>query len=232
MQRAFDVLLSGIAILCLSPILLSIALVLRYTGEREVFYRQVRVGRDGRLFQLQKFATMLKNSPNIGAGEITLRDDDRILPLGRFLRKTKINELPQLLNIFVGDMSIVGPRPMVPNTFAHYPEYSKPAICSVRPGLTGIGSIVFRDEETFLDRLADPQAFYQNEIIPYKARLECWFVSHQSLRLYFELILVTAWVVLFPRSAIVNHIFKNLPEAPESLKLGSKRENVTPAGSS
>jgi len=224
MQRVFDILLSGIAILCFLPILLALMLVLRFSGESEVFYCQIRVGRNGRLFGLLKFATMLKNSSNMGAGEITLRNDPRILPVGHFLRKTKLNELPQLLNVFVGDMSLVGPRPMVPNTFANYPADTKDIIGSVRPGLSGIGSIAFRDEERYLDRLVDPQAFYRSEIIPYKAELECWFVNNQSLLLYFQVIFVTAWVVLFPKSQIANMIFKDLPRAPESCYLNNARK--------
>lgn len=214
MQRVLDILFSGIAILLFSPILVPVALILRFTGEGEVFYRQLRVGRYGQHFGLLKFATMLKNSPSIGAGEITVRNDPRILPVGHFLRKTKLNELPQLLNVFVGEMSLVGPRPMVPNTFADYPQEKKATICSVRPGLSGIGSIVFRDEEKYLDRMADPRSFYREEIIPYKAELECWFVNNQSLLLYFRIILITLWVVLFPKSRIVNTMFKDLPRAP------------------
>lgn len=218
MQRLFDILFSGVAILVLSPILLPLALALGLTGEGEVFYRQIRVGRGGRHFGLIKFSTMLKNSPNIGAGEITLRNDPRILPLGKFLRKTKLNELPQLINILKGDMSLVGPRPMVPNTFAEYPGQTKDAICSIRPGLTGIGSIVFRDEERYLDRKVDPKAFYRDVIIPHKANLECWYVARQSLGLYFLIIFVTAWVVLFPSSNLASRVFRGLPTLPESLR--------------
>ena len=115
MQRLLDVFLSGIAIILLGPILAPIACVLKITGEGEVFYKQARVGKGGSSFGLIKFATMLKDSPSIGTGEITIKNDPRVLPLGKFLRKSKINELPQLWNIFIGDMSIVGPRPMVPN---------------------------------------------------------------------------------------------------------------------
>ena len=146
MQRLLDVFLSGIAIILLSPILVPIACVLKITGEGEVFYKQARVGKGGSSFGLIKFATMLKDSPSIGTGEITIKNDPRVLPLGKFLRKSKINELPQLWNIFIGDMSIVGPRPMVPNTYARYPIKAQKVLNTVRPGLTGIGSIIFRDE--------------------------------------------------------------------------------------
>ena len=107
MLRFFDILLSSIAFIVLVPILLPVCLLLRFTGEGEIFYAQPRVGLNGRGFKLLKFATMLKNSPQIGAGAITVTNDPRVLPVGRFLRKTKINELPQILNILRGDMSLV-----------------------------------------------------------------------------------------------------------------------------
>ena len=149
MKRVLDVVLSFLALLVLAPLLLPVVVILRFTGEGEVFYVQERAGLGGTSFGLYKFATMLKNSPNMGAGEITLRGDPRVLPFGKFLRKTKVNELPQLWNIFIGDMSMVGPRPMVLNTYAHYPEETRTRLNTIKPGLTGIGSIVFRDEERF-----------------------------------------------------------------------------------
>src|SRR5690606_21753019 len=144
MQRMFDIVLSGLALLVLSSLLVPIALVLRFSGEGEIFFVQQRVGLGGRSFGLFKFATMLKDSPNLGTGTVTLKDDPRVLPVGRFLRKTKINELPQLLNVLCGDMSIVGPRPQTRRCFDAFPEDSKRAIVRVRPGLSGVGSIVFR----------------------------------------------------------------------------------------
>lgn len=217
MRRVLDIVLAGGTLLFLLPILLPLIIVLRFSGEGEVFYRQQRVGLGGRNFGLLKFATMLKNSPKIGAGEITIRNDPRILPLGAFLRKTKLNELPQLWNIVIGDMSIVGPRPMVPSTFEHYPEKAKNVLCKVRPGLTGIGSIVFRDEERYLDGHADPMAFYRSVIIPHKSNLELWYVENQSLKLYLLLIFATAWVILFPSSKIAQTLFQGLPTPPREL---------------
>ena len=118
--RLFDIIISLLALICLLPLFLPILIVLLFSGEGYIFYCQSRVGKGGRIFSLLKFATMLKNSPSIGAGEITLKNDPRVLPFGKFLRKTKINEMPQILNILRGDLSIVGPRPMVPNTFQKY----------------------------------------------------------------------------------------------------------------
>ena len=156
MSRFLDIIFSLSALVLLSPLLIIIVVILKVTGEGEIFYVQKRAGRKGNSFGLSKFATMLKNSPNIGAGEITVQNDPRVLPFGRFLRKTKINELPQLWNILIGEMSVVGPRPMVLNTYAHYPESVRLKLDTIRPGLTGIGSIVFRNEESYLAKSARP----------------------------------------------------------------------------
>ncbi len=219
MKRFLDVVLSFLALVVLAPFLLPVVVILRFTGEGEVFYIQKRAGRGGSSFGLYKFATMLKNSPNIGAGEITVRGDPRVLPFGQFLRKTKLNELPQLWNIFIGDMSVVGPRPMVLNTYAHYPEEAREKLNTIRPGLTGIGSIVFRDEERYLENRDEPMEFYREHIIPYKSDLELWFVENNTLWLYSKIIFVTVWVVVFPSSTIVDKVFHGIPKLPESLKI-------------
>jgi lipopolysaccharide/colanic/teichoic acid biosynthesis glycosyltransferase len=217
MKRFLDIVLSFLVLVALIPLLVPIIMILRFTGEGEVFYIQERAGLRGNSFGLYKFATMLKNSPNIGAGEITIQDDPRVLPFGKFLRKTKLNELPQLWNIFIGDMSVVGPRPMVLNTYAYYPEEARDKLNTVRPGLTGIGSIVFRDEESYLHDQASPMKFYKEHIIPYKIELELWFVTNNSLWLYFKIIFVTAWVVIFPKSKIAKKAFNDAPRMPDNL---------------
>ena len=217
MKRFLDVVLSFLALVVLAPFLLPVVVILRFTGEGEILYIQERAGRGGNSFGLYKFATMLKNSPNIGAGEITVRGDPRVLPFGKFLRKTKLNELPQLWNIFIGDMSVVGPRPMVLNTYAHYPEEAREKLNTIRPGLTGIGSIVFRDEERYLAGRDEPMEFYREHIIPYKSDLELWFVENNTIWLYVKIIFVTAWVVVFPSSTIVDKAFEGLPSLPASL---------------
>ena len=201
------------------PLFAPIVLVLRFTGEREIFYRQVRVGRHGTHFALLKFATMLKNSPSIGAGEITIKNDSRVLPFGRFLRKTKINELPQLFNILTGHISVVGPRPMVPNTFLKYSSEAQSELKKVRPGLTGIGSIIFRDEEKFLEGKADPRKFYDDHIIPYKNKLELWYVKNNSITTYFKIIFVTAWVIIFDKSNIYERLFLQAPKTSRIFKV-------------
>tara|TARA_B100000212_G_C27377149_1_gene535231 strand:- start:17 stop:676 length:660 start_codon:yes stop_codon:yes gene_type:complete len=217
MKRFLDVILSFLALVFLAPFLLPTIIILRFTGEGEVFYVQERAGHGGNSFGLYKFATMLKNSPNIGAGEITVRDDPRVLPFGKFLRKTKLNELPQIWNIFIGDMSVVGPRPMVLNTYNYYPEAARQKLNTIRPGLTGIGSIVFRDEERHLVDRNNPMEFYREHIIPYKSDLELWYVENNTLSLYIKIIFVTAWVVVFPSSNIVKRLFEDIPPLPDSL---------------
>lgn len=152
----------------------------------------------------------------MAGGLHTLRKDPRLMPLGGFLRKTKINELPQILNILIGDMSIVGPRPLVDKTFDPYPDHVKAAIYNVKPGLTGIGSIVFRDEERLLSETLLPASeFYAIHIAPYKGELEIWYQNNLSFYTDFMLIFLTAWVIIFPDSKLVFRIFKDLPERPE-----------------
>ena len=136
-KRIFDVLLSGLALIVLSPVFLVIVLVLRFTGEGEIFYRQKRTGKGGRPFGMLKFTTMVKGSPSMGTGLLTVKDDPRILPVGRFLRKTKLNELPQLWNVLVGDMSIIGPRPQAEPHFRLYSRQVQRELATVlfqRPG--------------------------------------------------------------------------------------------------
>jgi lipopolysaccharide/colanic/teichoic acid biosynthesis glycosyltransferase len=218
MQRFFDVLFSLLALIVLSPLLLPIALLLRLTGEGEVFFLQERVGMGGKPFKLYKFATMLKNSPAIGTGTVTLKDDPRVLPMGKFLRKTKINELPQLLNILKGDMSVVGPRPQTHRCFDAFPVDMQEIIVKVKPGLSGLGPIVFRGEEEILAGQAASLSFYDQVIAPYKGRVEAWYVDHQTLTTYFAVIGVTVWVVLFSGSDLVWRVFKGLPVPPDELK--------------
>lgn len=219
MERFFDVLFSCFALLLIFPIFVPLIIILKFTGEGEVLYLQKRIGKDGKLFKLFKFATMLKDSPNLGTGTVTVKNDPRVLPIGNFLRKTKINELPQLINILVGDMSVIGPRPLTPETFNSYPDSTKVLIKQVSPGLSGVGSIIFRGEESLMHGKTSSVEFYENVIAPYKGQLEEWFVSNKSLCLYFLAILITLWVVFFPKSNVAWTVFKELPKPPEELKL-------------
>jgi len=217
MQRLFDIIFSISAILFFSPILLSTCIILRLTGEGEIFYKQKRVGRLGQSIEIIKFATMLKNSPNIGTGTVTLRDDPRVLPVGRFLRKTKINELPQLFNVLLGDMSLIGPRPQTQRCFQAFPESLRDQIVSVRPGLSGLGSIFFRNEELMLHDAEDAELFYDTVIMPYKGELEAWYASQNSLSLYFMLLLSTVYVVLTGNILLRKTVLSSIPPTPKRL---------------
>ena len=218
MIRFFDIFFAIIAFILLSPLLILIALILRFTGEGEVLFYQERVGLNGSSFKICKFATMLKNSEQIGTGTITIKDDPRVLPVGKLLRKSKLNELPQIINILMGDMSFIGPRPQDQRCFSAFPEDLKSIIVKVRPGLSGIGSIVFRDEEKLMELESDPEHFYDNVIMPYKAKLEVWFVENQSLLVYFKLIFITMMVVVRSSSVNVFNYFDDLPRSDIYLK--------------
>lgn len=168
---------------------------------------------------LLKFATMLKDSPSLLNGNITVLNDPRILPVGYFLRKTKINELPQLFNVIFGDLSLVGPRPLTPDTFDYYSPGSQQIIHSVRPGLSGIGSIIFRDEENILQDIRDPKLFYRAYIAPYKEQLEIWFVNNKSFKLYLQIILLTVLKVIFKNNQFVWQMWDDLPRPTKELKM-------------
>jgi len=213
-KRLLDVIVSIIALTLLLPLFIPIIILLRITAEGEVFYFQERIGLKNSRFQIWKFATMLKNSMNMGTGSITLQNDFRVTSIGKFLRKTKINELPQIINILKGDISIVGPRPLVTKTFSAYSEKIQSNIYNVKPGLTGIGSIVFRDEESLISSVKDedPHEFYKRVIAPYKGELEMWYQKNKSFFLDLQLIFMTAWVILFPESRLYEKWFKDLPK--------------------
>ena len=213
-KRLLDILISLVALVSLLPLFIPIIILLRLTAEGEVFYLQERVGINNSRFYILKFATMLKNSMNMGTKSITLQNDFRVTKVGKFLRKTKINELPQLINILKGDISIVGPRPLVAKTFEAYNKDIQSKIYNVKPGLTGIGSVVFRDEESMISAVANenPHEFYKRVIAPHKGELELWYQKNKSFFLDLQLIFLTAWVVIFPKSQIYKRWFKGLPK--------------------
>lgn len=211
-KRILDFILALSALLVLLPILLPVTIGLLLTGEHYVFYFQERIGYKNKRFYIWKFATMLKNSPNMSGGIHTTRKDPRILPMGTFLRKTKINELPQLINILKGDMSIIGPRPLVDKTFEPYPEHVKKSIYNSKPGLSGIGSIIFRDEEKLLSETKlNTTDFYKDFISPYKGELEMWYQKNLSLKIDVLLIFLTVWVIFSPKSELPYKLFKDIP---------------------
>jgi lipopolysaccharide/colanic/teichoic acid biosynthesis glycosyltransferase len=208
-----------VALVIVLPVMIPVCIGLLLTGEHYVFYFQDRIGFKNRVFSMWKFATMLKASPSLGTGLHTTRKDPRLMPMGRFLRKTKINELPQIINILKGDMSVVGPRPLVDKTFDPYPDHVKKTVYNAKPGLTGIGSIVFRDEEKLMSATSMPVAeFYKIHISPYKGELELWYQKHISLYTDLMLMFLTAWVIVRPESDLVYRVFRDLPERPEELR--------------
>lgn len=199
------------------PILLLVSIILKFTGEGEIFYFQNRIGKFGKKFKLYKFATMLKDSESIGTGTITIKNDPRVLPFGKFLRKTKINELPQLLNVLFGDMSVIGPRPQAGRCFDAFEDKAKKEIIKVRPGLSGIGSIIFRSEDEIMNAQENSIEFYDNHIAPYKGELEIWYVKNRNIFNYFKLIFLTIWIIISPNSKLTWKAFSNLPKSPDYL---------------
>lgn len=218
-KRIIDIIIAIVALVLLSPLFLIVIVILKCTGEGEVFYLQKRLGFLNKKFNIIKFATMVKNSPNIGSGSLTLRGDPRVLPFGKFLRKSKINELPQIFNVIIGNMSIVGPRPQMQVDFDKFPVDKRNEIYKSQPGITGIGSIIFRDEEKWISNFGgDKHKFYKEKIAPYKAEVEIWYYHNQSIFIDFKLIFLTAWVIFFPNSNIVEDVLKSLPKKPSHLE--------------
>lgn len=214
-KRLLDIFLSLLALAVLFLPGLVIVIILKLTGEKEAFYFQPRVGQHQQLFTCWKLVTMRTGSETTGTGAITIKNDPRVTPLGKFLRKTKINELPQLFNVLKGDMSLVGPRPLTPEGFGFYTPDIQDTIAKVKPGLTGIGSIVFRDEEQMLGQTDKPyEQVYREDISPRKGAFECWYVQHQSFWLDLKILWYTNLVVLFPgtgweQSFIAKHDLHN-----------------------
>ena len=212
-KRLIDIIISVIALTLLFPLFLPIIIILKLSAEGEVFYFQERYGINNSKFNILKFATMLKNSMNIGTGSITLENDPRVTKFGAVLRKTKINELPQIVNVLKGDMSLVGPRPLVKKTFDAYNKEIQSRIYNIKPGLTGIGSIVFRDEESLISKNSkdNPHEYYQRVIAPYKGNLEIWYQKNCSFVLDIKMIFLTIWVIFFKNSKLYEKMFKDLP---------------------
>jgi len=211
-KRFFDIVFALLALIILLPLFIPIVIMLLLTGEHEVFFRQERVGYHNKIFRIWKFATMLKNSPNMGSGDVTTRNDPRVTFMGKFLRISKLNELPQVINIITGDMSFVGPRPLMKAGFDRYSDEMKEKVYRARPGLTGIGSIVFRDEELIITQSSlPPHECYRQVILPYKGAVEVWYQQHFSFYTDFMILFLTAWQIISPKSELVYKVFPSLP---------------------
>jgi lipopolysaccharide/colanic/teichoic acid biosynthesis glycosyltransferase len=215
-KRIVDVIFSLLLLMVLSPLLIPIIIGLKLTGENYIWYKQTRVGYKNKKFLIWKFATMLKDSPNMGGGIMTTKRDPRITPMGGFLRTSKINELPQLINILLGHMTLIGPRPVMPISFNAYPDRVRKVIYNVRPGLTGIGSIVFRNEEELITQVkesgGDTWAFYTEKIYPFKGELEDWYQQNVSFITDLKLFFLTVWIIFSPKSQLHKKVLKGLPE--------------------
>ncbi len=188
-----------------------------------MLYRQRRIGKNYVPFDIYKFVTMRADSPKYGT--ITARDDPRVLPVGKVLRKTKINELPQLFNILFGHMSIVGPRPLTPREVDKYPDDVRPVVYrDNQPGLTGMGSLFFRDEEDLLGATGkDADRAYREDIMPIKGALEVWYRGRRSTWLDMKLVVLTAWAVVSPRTVRVVEAFRGERVVPEEVLAAYER---------
>ncbi|MBL4657858.1 MAG: sugar transferase [Flavobacteriales bacterium] len=218
-KRLFDLFASFCALLVLSPLLVPIMIGLKLTAEGHIFYFQQRIGLKNKPFDIWKFATMLLDSPNMKGGYITKRGDPRVTVMGGFLRKSKINELPQIINVLIGNMSIVGPRPLAQVTFDAYASHMKEKVYDSKPGISGIGSIIFRDEERMMSTVEEnPMAFYTEHIAPYKGELELWYRENASTLVDLKIIFLTLWVIIFPTSELPYSLLRGLPEMPQKLK--------------
>lgn len=194
-KRSFDIIFSGVALFVLWPVFVVIALWIRMDSKGPVFFRQERVGRNGKIFKIHKFRTMTTNADRKGL-QLTVGADSRVTGAGKVLRKTKIDELPQFLDVFFGDMSIVGPRPEVPKFMNQYPAEARAKILSVRPGITDRASIEFRNENEILSSAEDPEAAYITEIMPIKQKYYCAYAEDHSLFGDIRIIIDTAVAVV------------------------------------
>ena len=220
-KRMLDLCLSTFGLLILSPLFIVIIMVLKLTGEREVFYLQERMGLNNNPFYIYKFATMLKDSANIGNKALTVRNDPRITKVGVILRMTKINELPQIINVLKGDMALIGPRPIMEKSFGNYTLNVQKIIYKNRPGITGIGSLIFRDEEILVTKYKElgknPSQYYKDYIYPYKGALEEWYYYNCSLSVDLKILFLTFWSLVNKDSQLVFKSLKGLPAKPETL---------------
>ncbi len=193
-KRLFDVVAAVAGLLVLSPLFALVALAIKLTSRGPVFFRQERVGRDFQPFRIYKFRTMVVDAPKLG-GQITAGRDPRITSIGHLLRKTKLDELPQLLNVLSGEMSLVGPRPEVPKYVEMFrPQFAE--VLSVRPGITDLASVKYRDENEILGQADDPEAAYVNQVLPDKLALATEYVRRASFWFDVRLIFATFWKVL------------------------------------
>ena len=198
MKRVFDILASGTGLLFLSPVMVLCAILVKLTSQGPVFFSQQRMGLAGKPFNILKFRSMVVNAEAQGA-RVTAGGDKRITFIGKILRKTKLDELPQLINVLKGEMSLVGPRPEVKEFVDCYPE-DYDTLLSVRPGITDIGSIEFRNEEEILAASEDPKKTYVEEVLPQKIALGKQYIDNSSVLFDIKLIFKTIFVIAFGKT--------------------------------
>ncbi len=212
-KRAFDFTVSGVAIVLLLPLFLVVAVAIKFDSPGPVFFRQTRVGRDGRTFRIFKFRSMVVDAAKVGTS-LTVQADPRITRIGAFLRDKKVDELPQLLNVFAGSMSFVGPRPEVPEYMEFYTPEQRDIILSMRPGITDYAAIVYRDESEILDGRSDPIDVYRNEIMPMKFVLYERYSREVGLVNDLRLILATVSLLISEESPDWFGIERDLTAGP------------------
>ena len=193
-KRTFDLVFAIIALLLLSPLFLLGSLLAKFQSKGPVFYKAKRVGKDEAIFEMYKFRTMVVNADTLG-GSLTTYRDTRITPIGRFLRWTKLDELPNLINVIKGEMSLIGPRPEAPDYVKYYTEVQK-QVLQVKPGMTGPSQLANRDEEEKLKGQQDAEHYYITELMPKKLALDLHYVATQSIASDIGWLLKTVWVVI------------------------------------
>jgi len=211
-KRFSDIIFSIFGIIITGPIMLLTIIILYLTGEKKPIFNQLRVGKNKQLFRLYKLRTMNDNGAN-NSGPITFHNDDRITFFGKFLRWSKIDEFPQFFNVLNGDLSFVGPRPLMPETFYKYKKSTQEIITTIRPGISGAGSVIFRNESFILKTVSkDKQEdIYINNILPYKGQLEEWYIDNRSFIMDLKLLIFSVLVVVYSGVKGLNSFFKGLP---------------------
>jgi len=210
-MRFIDIILSCFIIVVLMPILLLVCICNLLTGEHKIFYQQIRIGKGGKKFKILKFATMLQNSSTMPGGFFVENNDNRLLPFGKFLRRTKINEIPQLLNVLYGDMSLVGFRPLISSNFETINKLAGIKAYEVLPGITSLASIVLRNEEEILINVKDKQLYYDNVILPHKAICDVWLAENRNAYNYVIILMLTVIALFFPKSKLPLGLLYNAP---------------------
>ena len=204
LKRLFDIIFAVLGLLLSSPIILLVILLKKLAGEKEIFYIKGRVGKGGRLFPFIKLSSMTPAKRGEITSSLTLSNDKRITPLGHFIRKTKIDEFPQFVNILRGELSFVGPRALMPKIHKDYSKAIKQEISKIRPGVTGLATLVFRNEAELLAQsdYTDELLFYKQVIAPAKGAIELIYIKNQGFMLDFTILLLTVWQIFRPQSLL------------------------------